>query len=225
MNVTNVFKQNGTREQIETYIQNLTDIIQPLNPRLVYFYQNDIEEALRKVGDKRGERWVEIHTEEKTRSAFAQKHGLSGYRGMVQFNKLYRELTDHLFEIVDLKKLSIENSAGDWKAYNEQVFEFISLAPYDESLQLGNAQLNHTKKEMPSRMCFDNQTDRFFVVYDWVYKKPMAQYRFEILPHEKRFHDALKGERYRLHDANTGEIVQDVLVCQSRQTVPINPPV
>ena len=55
----------------------------PLNPRLIYFYQADVEAALRKVGGVRGERWVESHVREKVDSAFGLEKKLSGFEGLV----------------------------------------------------------------------------------------------------------------------------------------------
>lgn len=225
VNVSNIFYQNGTKEQIVAYIIELVEIIQPLKPRLVYFFQKDIKEALLKVCGARGQRWKENHIRSREESLLGKTLGLKGFAGLVRFCEMYRELTDHLFEILELNKLAIENSAGDWDSYSNELFEFLSLGEWDEGLKISNAYLTQNQDPIPARLHIENQTDRSLVVYRLGFKKTFEEYVIQVVPKETRLHNSQFGRRLRIRDVNSGETVKDVIVCQAEQIIKIKEPV
>jgi hypothetical protein len=74
---------------------------------------------------------------------------------------------------------------------------------------------------MPSILRFENRTGRLLAVYWWPYKKSEGRYAFELLPGEVRPHETVMGYRFRVVEVNRGEILRDVIACESEQIVAI----
>jgi hypothetical protein len=102
----------------------VAEVIQPLSPLLIYFYQEDVERAIRAIAAQRGEAWVTYQVDWKLQAPYSRRRGLAGLEGLIVLYKLYAGL--------DLAKLAIENSHQDWPAY----YQFISreLALGDEAI-------------------------------------------------------------------------------------------
>jgi uncharacterized protein YjiS (DUF1127 family) len=56
--LTNLFLMDAGSAAIVEYLQAVEEIVQPLTPLLVYFYQDDISQAIRAIATERGEEWV-----------------------------------------------------------------------------------------------------------------------------------------------------------------------
>ncbi len=109
------------------------DIVKPLNPVFIYFYQNDTEKALRQTFDLRREDWEEWAFKKiNERTAFGKRNNLKGFDGFVTFFKEFRKVTDKIFDKFRGRKLAIENSNGEWEKYYEQISQLLALPLIDE---------------------------------------------------------------------------------------------
>ncbi len=118
---------NVERERITQYASALGEIIEPLDPALVYLRQEDIAKAFERNFRDRGDGFKDYVIRYATGTPFARKRGLTGYDGMLAFWREFVSLTDELFHRYSGKKLMIDNSARDWHSYNRQVLEFLSI--------------------------------------------------------------------------------------------------
>jgi len=67
------------------------DIVKPLNPVFIYFYQSDVEKALRQTLDLRREYWEEWAFKKITDgTAFGKRNKLKGFDGFVTFFKDFK---------------------------------------------------------------------------------------------------------------------------------------
>jgi thymidylate kinase len=117
--------------EIESYVAEVARIIAPLQPCLVYLYQEDVAASLRRICARRGdatERWL---MEQSTQSPYGRSHQLSGIDGMVAYWSAYRRLTDSLYDRLDHPKVAIETTAGEWHAYQQEALAFLGLTPTD----------------------------------------------------------------------------------------------
>ena len=130
--LTNLFLMDAGFPTIAEYNRAVAEVIQPLSPLLIYFYQEDVERAIRAIAAQRGEAWVKYQVDWKLQAPYSRRRGLAGLEGLIVLYKDYRELTDKLYAGLDLAKLAIENSHQDWPAY----YQFISreLALGDEAI-------------------------------------------------------------------------------------------
>ncbi len=127
-----LFMHNVETDAIIAYYEQLQIIIAPLNPILIYLTQDDVPKALRKNYANRGEGFVQFVIDLCDNTPYAQKHNLTGYEGTFTFWQDFVTLTDTLFAHSRFGKLRIENSAGDWERYNQEVTAFLGLSHVPE---------------------------------------------------------------------------------------------
>ena len=119
--LTNLFLMEATPAAIAKYCKAVTEIVRPLAPLLIYFYQPDVERAIRAIAAERGAEWVKYQVDWKLQAPYSRRLGLSGLDGLVALYKDYRALTDDLYSGLDLPKLAIDNSQQAWDAYYLQI--------------------------------------------------------------------------------------------------------
>ena len=83
--IDTLLAHNVEPSEIVRYGETLQTIIEPLNPVLVYLVQEDIERALERSFEDRGEEFKEYVIQFTTDTPFAKQRGLEGYEGMVMF--------------------------------------------------------------------------------------------------------------------------------------------
>jgi hypothetical protein len=75
-------------QALQQYVQTILQLAQPLQPMIIYCYQDDVVQALDRIGAQRGQAWVESQVAWKAASPYGQRHGLVGIDGWKQ---LYRD--------------------------------------------------------------------------------------------------------------------------------------
>jgi len=121
--LTNLFLMDAGSAAIVKHIQAVEVIVRPLTPLLVYFYQNDVGQALRAIAAERGEEWVKYQVNWKLQAPYSRRLGLEGLDGLIALYRDYRVLTDELYAHLDLAKLAIENSQRAWAAYGQRIMQ------------------------------------------------------------------------------------------------------
>jgi thymidylate kinase len=125
--LTNLFLMEAGRAMVAEYCRAVEKIIHELTPLLIYFYQKNVERALRDVAARRGDAWVKHQVDWKLRAPYSRRRGLEGLEGLIALYKDYRELTDKLYARLDLTKLAIENSEQDWLVYYERISQELAV--------------------------------------------------------------------------------------------------
>jgi hypothetical protein len=125
--LTHLLLMEAESAQLSAYTKALAAIIAPLDPIVVYFRQEDIEAAIRKVGAERGPEWIEYQLNWKLAAPYCVRRGFKGLDGLISLYREYRHITDELFRQLPVAKLAIENSAGDWPAYEQQILRALGL--------------------------------------------------------------------------------------------------
>lgn len=124
--LTNLFLMEATPAAIAKYCRTVGEIARPLAPLLIYFFQADVERAIRVVCAERGEEWVKYQLDWKLQAPYCRRRGLSGLDGLIALYKDYRALTDDLFSRIDFPKLAIENSGQSWDAYYRTIHAHVT---------------------------------------------------------------------------------------------------
>lgn len=122
-----LLEQNVDRRKIVQYSDELQALIEPLNPMLVYLVQEDVDKALERNFKDRGKGFRNYVIQYATDTPFARRRGWEGYEGMVMFWREFVTVTDELFQRYHIRKLKIDNSAGNWDDYNRQALECLSI--------------------------------------------------------------------------------------------------
>ena len=121
---------------IRTYIHELEKVCQCLDPVLLYFFQSNYSQTMRRICNQRGEHLERFYIEEVEQSLFGKRRGLRGFDGLVRFWEEHAAMEERIIEELDITKLSINNSKGEWSSHYRQICDFLSVpfsAPYAPS--------------------------------------------------------------------------------------------
>lgn len=125
--MTSLLLMDAGRSEIIRYVSEFARLGCEINPVLIYFYQKDSADYLRKLFAARGKKWLDYQIGWKVKSPYCQNRNLAGEEGLLELYNEYRSITDELFSGVQWKKLSIENSEQDWSQYRKQILDFLKL--------------------------------------------------------------------------------------------------
>jgi len=112
---------------ISDCVKALAAVLAPLDPLIVYLWQEDVEKAVRTVCTERGPEWVSYQVNWKLRGPYCVRRGYKELEGLISLYRDYRHLTDDLYDRLPVTKLAIENSAGDWPAYQSRILSALRL--------------------------------------------------------------------------------------------------
>ncbi|WP_236027438.1 MULTISPECIES: hypothetical protein [Burkholderia] len=125
--LTHLLLMEGAPPLIERYVRELARTIAPLAPLVIYFWQRDIDAAIRTVCAERGDDWVAYQTRWKLAAPYCVRRGFTGLDGLIALYRDYRRLTDALFDQLPLDKLSIENGDRDWSTVECRILDALKL--------------------------------------------------------------------------------------------------
>lgn len=131
-----LFQNNVDDRIILDFVKKIEAIIEPLNPRLLYFYQKDVEHSVRKIWKRRGSAWKKWFIDSDVLTPYVQESDLSGEHSVIQLWSDYQDFSNQLFKDYSLEKLSIENSNGCWDEYYRIIMNFLELDYKDEATSL-----------------------------------------------------------------------------------------
>jgi thymidylate kinase len=137
-----LFPFDVPKQDILKYIKDVEQIIKPLNPQLIYFYQTDVGAALKKICTRRGGSTEDNFIRASTHSLYGKKLGLDGFEGMVLYWQEYRRIIDEAFRGLDCSKVAIENTEGEWSLYGQKVLEFLDIQQ-DDDRQMDDKNYKH----------------------------------------------------------------------------------
>ena len=92
--ITSLLLMDTPEDEISRTYERLCAMIAPLNPALVYLYQNDVRAALERIASLRNPRWVKRQIEWKVDSPYCERRGYTGKEGWIALYQDYRALTD-----------------------------------------------------------------------------------------------------------------------------------
>ncbi|MEI2665402.1 hypothetical protein [Rossellomorea sp. LJF3] len=118
---------NAEPERLENHLKKISSLIAPLNPLLIYFYQENLDQSFRHVYEERSQEWREFFTDYHVNQGYGKENGLKGYQGLVEFLEMRRDLELRILEGLSVRHMLIENGDRDWKRYYERIREAISI--------------------------------------------------------------------------------------------------
>lgn len=111
-------------EETLAYIAEITQIIAPLEPRVIYLKNEDIAQRIQATaGERPG--WLEGFTEYHVNGAFGKRIHAQGFEGLVSClrERQRRELS--ILEKLPMKSLVLANAHRDWDNAYRQIADFI----------------------------------------------------------------------------------------------------
>ena len=127
------FLLNGIEyDRLKELIEKLVKIIEPLNPKLIYFYRENVEESILALEKMRGVQCMKnIWERDKMEPYYKGK--AEGADGVKLFLKDYADIACKLFCSIDCGKLAVEITKQDWISYEQRILSFMGLE-YKESI-------------------------------------------------------------------------------------------
>ena len=118
-------------DEWQNFVLALLDILRPLCPKLIYFYREDPEDAIRFLEERRGIQFMEdIWRRDQNEPYYkGRPKGAEGHR---QFLRDYARIAKALFDLADCRKLAVEITGQDWESRENSQLNFAGLTrkPY-----------------------------------------------------------------------------------------------
>lgn len=129
---------DADRDIILDYAYRVPEIIRPLNPSLIYFYQTDYRKTLLQIYHEREEK-IRTKKDNFIRTIkYGQNRNLYGHEGYMRFVGEFKDISSELFEKYNMSKISIENSAGNWPDYYGRIARFLSVPFIEDDISAAN---------------------------------------------------------------------------------------
>jgi thymidylate kinase len=125
--IESLLAHNVDRTRTLQYADKLQALIEPLNPTLVYLVQADVPSALERSFKDRGTGFKDYVIQFATGLPLAKRRGWQGHEGMVMYWREFVTLTDELFDRHRIRKIKVDNSAGNWDDCNQQVLDCLAI--------------------------------------------------------------------------------------------------
>ena len=122
---TFLFK-NRPYEELHNFVNQISDIIQPLKPCLIYFYRENAEATIDYLEKDRGTSYLEyLWQRDKNQPYYVGKP--PGADSFKQFLRDYGKMADLLFSSFPAQKISLEISDGNWAAREAEMLSFLNI--------------------------------------------------------------------------------------------------
>jgi len=111
---------------IKEHIRNISEIIKPLNPLIIFLDTKDVKKNFNFVKKNRSIEWYNFVEDYVTNQEYGNEHSLKGYDGLITFYSHLKDVALESYETLDFIKIKLENSRANWKTNKEIIEDFIS---------------------------------------------------------------------------------------------------
>ena len=118
--------KRGAYEELQHFIDQLAEIIKPLDPCLVFLHREDAEASIAYLENDRGTEYLEyIWTRDKDYPYYADLP--PGAESFKRFLREYGCFVDRLYQRFTAQKLSLNVSDGQWIRHEDEMLAFLEL--------------------------------------------------------------------------------------------------
>lgn len=117
-------------ETITDFIDTVIDEIKKLNPILIYLYQDDIESSLREISAQRPKSWLKRVESIFEKTPYGSSRPLKGFDLYLDFNISLRNLSDSIYDRINIRKIKIKNSDKQWNQQMSELCDFLKLRQF-----------------------------------------------------------------------------------------------
>jgi thymidylate kinase len=171
---------NQPPEETLAHVLEVERILEPIDPVLIYLYQRDVGAALKEILAPRSPGYADFLVQQLKMTPYGRVHGIQDYDGVIAAYLGIRRVTDRIFDKLRMRKLAIENSAGDWKRYNDAITDFLGLSPIEPPFALPR-----DTEMLVGKYCRVGSTDVFAVATDGPALCICGSARLRLIPETK----------------------------------------
>jgi hypothetical protein len=120
-----MIKYGASQELVINYVQQLADIIEPLNPVLLYVDQHDLSRSFKKAVHERPKEWSTGFMNYYNNQGYGKIHDAQGIEGTIAVLEARKQLESFIFNALDIVKFKIDNSQFEMDSYKKRIMEII----------------------------------------------------------------------------------------------------
>ncbi|MFC3749599.1 hypothetical protein [Paenibacillus sp. GCM10012306] len=121
-----MIKYGAEKEEVISYVTDLSTIVDRLDPLLIYVEQDDLEHSFRKAIQERPKEWSTGFVEYYTNQGFGLKNGYKELEGTLQVLKARREWEEDIFNRLPIAKHKVNNSSYAIDQYKQVLAGIVS---------------------------------------------------------------------------------------------------
>jgi adenylate kinase family enzyme len=118
-----MIKYGASQEIVINYVNKLADIIEPLNPVLIYVDQHDLSRSFKKAVQDRPKEWSTGFMDYYNNQGYGKIHGVQGIEGTIAVLEARKQLESSVYNSLDMKKFKIDNTQFEMDTYKNKVME------------------------------------------------------------------------------------------------------
>jgi hypothetical protein len=104
-------------------VKQLAEIIEPLNPVLIYVDQQDLSHSFIKAVQERPKEWSTGFMDYYNNQGYGKIHGAQGIEGTLAVLEARKQLESSIFSALAIKKFKIDNTQFEMDSYKNRIME------------------------------------------------------------------------------------------------------
>lgn len=120
-------KYGASDELVTGYVNRLTEIIEPLNPILLYVEQKDLRKSFEKAVQERPKEWSTGFIDYYNNQGYGKKHGAEGIEGTLAVLEARSQLESQIFDSLNMKKFKVDNSTFNFNEHKKRLIEKLKM--------------------------------------------------------------------------------------------------
>jgi hypothetical protein len=120
-----MIKNGASQEVVMNYVKRLAEIIEPLNPVLLYVEQQDLSHSFKKAVQERPKEWSTGFMDYYTNQGYGKIHGAKGIEGTIAVLEGRKQLESVIFNALDINKVKIDNTQFDKDSHKNRIIEVL----------------------------------------------------------------------------------------------------
>ncbi|MBB6453103.1 hypothetical protein HNQ94_001551 [Salirhabdus euzebyi] len=112
---------NANIDKWNHFIQQVSKVVNPLHPKLIYLYQDNIEPAFTRVYEKRSAQWAEFFIAYHTENGYGKANNLKGLEGTIHYLSMRQNEEIKAIKQLEMDSILIKNDEQEWDSYYQTI--------------------------------------------------------------------------------------------------------
>ncbi|QVK17007.1 hypothetical protein KHQ81_08915 [Mycoplasmatota bacterium] len=148
-----LIEMNASDDIIYQYAFDVENIIEELNPVLIYIYKKDVVKSLKEICEERGEEWVKYIASNLEETEYAKKHDVKDFDLFSSIIKKFRTISDYLITQYHMPCISIDVSSVNREEKYNIITKKLNLPPLKRENLINNQYIGKYKNTKLKKEC------------------------------------------------------------------------
>jgi hypothetical protein len=118
-------RHNANPQEACQHIEKIAEVIDGLNPLVIYLSPTNVRAALEHVRGERPKEWADFVVWYLTGQAYGESHHLEGYEGVIQFYEMRGRLELEILKGLSIPSLVLAHAGTDWGHVDDEIFRWV----------------------------------------------------------------------------------------------------